>query len=77
MEIKEFKKYCFSLSNFDGNDIDNFEFMTDEEIDNFQSEIERDTGNHCGWDQIRAIMTLKKKIADIEEKAWKYDQLCK
>lgn len=64
MELKEFKQYTKNLYLYDAEQVDSFEAMTDEELDDYQNELERDTGNLSEWDHIRAHITLKKRIAD-------------
>jgi hypothetical protein len=65
MDVKEFKKYTNNLDAYTAGEVDEFEPMTDEELDEYQRELEFDTGNLSDWDHIRAIITLKKRIADL------------
>lgn len=65
MDIKEFKKYTNHLDLYGADDVDSFELMTDEELDDYQYEVESDSGNLSSWDHIRATITLKKRIADL------------
>jgi hypothetical protein len=68
MDINEFKKYTKELSLYSGSEIDNFEFMTEEELGEYQNELEVfDGGNLSTWEHIRALFTLKKKIADLSK----------
>jgi hypothetical protein len=67
MEIKEFKKLAIDLDEFTANEVDNLEFMNAEELDDYQIEIERDTGNTSNWDDIRAILTFRHKINELNE----------
>lgn len=63
MELEKFKNYTKNLRHYTGEDIDKFEFLTDEEIENYQDEIERNDGDNLSpWDHIRAFITMKSKI---------------
>lgn len=63
MEIKEFKKYTNNLNEFSADEVDEFEFMRIDELESYQDELERDTGNLSNWDHIRAFITLKAFLA--------------
>jgi hypothetical protein len=62
MELSEFKKYANNIDAFDPSEIDEFEFMTEEELDNYQREVEGCTGNLSDYDHIKAFLTMKQKI---------------
>ncbi len=66
MELKYFKKLTSNLSEFTAQDIDDFTFMTSDELNNYQRELEHDTGNLSQWDHLRAFYTLKSIIDDIQ-----------
>jgi hypothetical protein len=68
MEIKEFRKYARNLSGYSASDVDEFTFMTEEELDEYQDEVEQDTGNTSNWDDCRAIITFRKIIEELSEK---------
>jgi len=64
VEIKEFKKYTNNLHEYSADDVDSFEFMSDDELRVYQDELERyDGGSLSPWDHIRAFITMKKKVA--------------
>lgn len=68
MEIKEFKKYTNNLHEYSADEVDDFQFMNDDELRVYQDELERDDGdNLSSWDHIRAFITMKKKIMDLEK----------
>ena len=64
MEIKEFKKLAINLDNFTAKEVDEFELMDIEELEEYQNELERDSGNYSNWDHIRALFTMKSKMLD-------------
>ena len=66
MEIKQFKKLTSNLSEFTADEIDNFTFMSSDELNNYQSELEIDAGNLSEWDHLRAFYTLTSIIDDIK-----------
>jgi hypothetical protein len=63
MEINEFKKYTNNIDAFHPSEIEFFRFMSDDELKEYQHELEYDTGNLSNWDHVRALFTLKHKIA--------------
>lgn len=68
MEIIEFKKYASNLDSYTAEDVDEFEFMNEDELRVYQDELERDDGDNLStWDHIRAFITMKKKIMDLEK----------
>ena len=69
MEIKEFKKLALGLDNFTAKEVDEFELMNIEELEAYQNELERDSGNFSDWDHIRALFTMKSRMLEsIENK---------
>lgn len=62
MDIKEFKKYTNNLDQYSADEVDSFEVMNDKELEEYQREVEFDTGNYSDYDHIRAIITFKKKL---------------
>lgn len=62
MDIQELKKYTNNLEKYSAADVDSLEFMTDEELEDYQREVEHDSGNVSNFDHIRAIITYKEKI---------------
>ncbi len=66
MELKYFKKLTSNLSAFTAQDIDNFTFMTSDELNSYQRELEHDAGNLSQWDHLRAFYTLKSIIDDMQ-----------
>jgi len=63
MDINVFKKYTKNLRTYSASDVARFELMTDEELEEYQNEIERyDSGIFSDWDHIRAIITFKHKL---------------
>lgn len=67
MDIAELEKYSINIDAFQPMEIKDFEFMSDEELYNYQTELEHDTGNLSDWDHIRAFFTMKKKLLDLKE----------
>lgn len=68
MDIKDFRKYARNLSYYAVSDVDEFTFMTNKELDEYQDEVEQDTGNTSNWDDCRAIITFRKIIEELSEK---------
>ena len=66
MDIQELKKLTLNLDAYTAADVLELEVMTEEELSQYQYEIEHDTGNQSTWDAIRAIITLKKRFVDLE-----------
>lgn len=66
MEISEFRKYINYIDEYRPSDIEDFKFMTDDELYEYQDELEFDNGNLSNWDHIRAFITMKKKLYDSE-----------
>jgi hypothetical protein len=67
MEIKEFEKYARNLGEFSAADVKDFTTMTNAELDEYQDELEQDTGNLSDWDHIRAFITMKIMLAEALE----------
>lgn len=67
MTIDEFKKYAIDINHFSAADVDEFTLMRSDELDEYQTELERDTGNLSDWDHLRAFFTLKSKIMMYED----------
>lgn len=65
MELKQFKKLTSNLSAFTVQDIDEFVFMSSNELNKYQRELENDAGNLSDWDHLRAFYTLKSIINEI------------
>lgn len=63
MELKEFKEYTTNLHEHSADQVDDFEFMSNDELESYQDELERDTGNLSDWDHIRAFITMKALLA--------------
>lgn len=72
MDINEFKKYTIDLSQFTAADVDEFTLMRSDELDEYQTELERDSGNLSDWDHLRAFITLKAKVKMYEDILVKY-----
>lgn len=68
MEISEFKKYTKNLDAYSASEVEELKPMTVEELESYQYELDHDTGNTSTWDDIRAIVTLKKQILEQHEK---------
>ncbi|MEW3992194.1 hypothetical protein [Bacillus altitudinis] len=66
MDLKQFKSLTSNLSAFTAEEIDDLSYMTNEELNSYQRELEDDTGNLSGWDHLRAFYTLKSIIAEME-----------
>lgn len=67
MVISEFKLYTDSLHVYDAEEMETFQLMTDEELKEYQYEVENSTGTLCDWDHIRAVITFRKKIHALNE----------
>jgi hypothetical protein len=65
LELKQFKKLTSNLSAFTAQDIDEFTYMNSDELNQYQRELENDTGNLSDWDHLRAFYTLKSIINEI------------
>ncbi|MDR0123048.1 hypothetical protein RFW13_16615 [Bacillus pumilus] len=66
MDLKIFKKLTSNLSAFTAAEIDEFNYMTSDELNSYQRELEDDTGNLSGWDHLRAFYTLKSIIDEMK-----------
>ncbi|MEH7603687.1 hypothetical protein [Bacillus safensis] len=66
MDLKHFKKLTSNLSAFTAEEIDDFKYMTSDELNSYQRELEIDTGNLSDWDHLRAFYTLKSIIDEIK-----------
>ncbi|MBU8573638.1 hypothetical protein [Bacillus pumilus] len=66
MDLKIFKKLTSNLSAFTAAEIDEFNYMTSDELNSYQRELENDTGNLSDWDHLRAFYTLKSIIDEIK-----------
>lgn len=62
MEFTIFKKLAKNIDAFQPSEIDEFEFMTDDELDEYQIELERCSGNLSDWDHTRALFTLRHRL---------------
>lgn len=62
MDIKELKKYTNNLHLYTAEDVYSLKAMTDDELEDYQREVEYDSGNLSNFDHIRAIITFKKNI---------------
>lgn len=62
MELKEFKKYIFHLDEFSASEVDDFEFMNNDELEEYQNNLEIDAGCLSEWDHLRAFITLKMRV---------------
>ncbi|MGD6876892.1 hypothetical protein [Bacillus infantis] len=62
MELKQFKKLTSNLAAFTAEEIDDFTWMTSEELNRYQRELESESGNLSNWDHLRAFYTLKSII---------------
>lgn len=68
MEIKEFKKYSKCIDSWTGKEIDEFELLTDDELDEIQYDLENNYGDNLApIDTSRAFLTFRYKIAKLED----------
>ncbi|MCP9283523.1 hypothetical protein [Bacillus safensis] len=65
MDLKHFKKLTSNLSAFTAKEIDDFSYMTSDELNWYQRELENDTGSLSGWEHLRAFYTLKSIIDEM------------
>jgi hypothetical protein len=68
MEISEFKKYTKNLDAYSASEIEELSSMTVDELEKYQYDLDYDTGNLSTWDNIRAVVTLKKQILELHQK---------
>lgn len=73
MDLKHFKKLTSNLSAFTAEEIDDFKYMTSDELNSYQLELENDTGNLSGWEHLRAFYTLKSIIDEVKSEERNYD----
>lgn len=73
MDLKQFKNLTSNLSAFTAEEIDDLSYMTSEELNSYQRELEDDTGNLSGWDHLRAFYTLKSIIEEVKSEERNYD----
>lgn len=73
MDLKHFKKLTSNLSALTAEEIDDFKYMTSEELNSYQRKLENDTGNLSGWDHLRAFYTLKSIIDEVKSEERNYD----
>ncbi|MFC8686028.1 hypothetical protein [Brevibacillus porteri] len=69
MTIDEFKKYAIDLKRFNVAEVEELILMQPDELDQYQTELERDTGNLSNWDHFRAFITMKAKVKTYEDVA--------
>lgn len=62
MKFEQFKKLAMDIDAFQPSEIEEFELMTDKELDKYQFELESCSGNLSDWDHTRAFFTLKYKL---------------
>ena len=67
MDIKEFKNLTKNINEYSADEVDMFNFMTDEELEQYQYDLDCDTGNLSNWDDVRAFYTLKNKAERYEK----------
>lgn len=76
MDIKEFEKYTKNLEAYSASEVRDFEFMTDKELEAYQNNLEEDGGDNLScWEHIRHLFTMKKMIAELNEKLWYLNQI--
>jgi hypothetical protein len=66
MELKHFKKVTSNIEAFTADEVDRFTWMTSDELNSYQRELENDYGNLSNWDHLRAFYTLKSIVDDIQ-----------
>lgn len=66
MEIAQFKSLVHDIKNFNGEEIEEFELMSENELQWYYRELETDTGGLSDWDHLRAIYTLKYRLSKYE-----------
>ncbi|MDM5298200.1 hypothetical protein QUF51_08505 [Bacillus pumilus] len=66
MDLKQFKKLTSNLCAFTAAEIDEFNYMTSDELNSYQRELENDTGNLSDWDHLKAFYTLKSIIDEMK-----------
>ncbi|MEK4006513.1 hypothetical protein [Paenibacillus sp. FSL H3-0333] len=65
MKLDEFSKLSTNLEAYTAQDVLNFQLMTEEELDDYQRDIEFNDGdNITPWDHMRAVITFRKIIRD-------------
>lgn len=67
MEMKDFKQHVEDLSCFDAAEVEEMRFATDEELVTLQRELEENSGVYSNWELMRAVITYRKKIWDLEQ----------
>jgi surface antigen len=67
MEYNDFKQYTNNTNLYTADEVAEMEPMTDNELEQYQNEVEHDSGNLSEWDHCRAIITFKKKIFQLEQ----------
>lgn len=55
MDISEFERYAINIDVFQPREIKDFTFMSNDELESYQTELEQDGGNLSDWDHIRAF----------------------
>lgn len=68
MDLKHFKKLTSNLSAFTAKEIDDFSYMTSDELNWYQRELENDTGSLSGWEQLgtfKSILYIKSIIDEM------------
>lgn len=67
MELDEFKKYTKNLDAYTAAEVEELIPMTSNELEAYQYELEYDGGNLSNWDNVRALITLKKQLIEQQE----------
>ena len=63
MTIEEMKEYTNNLDAYSAEEVDKLTLMTDEELVEYQNELENDDGDNLStWDHIRATITFRAKV---------------
>lgn len=67
MEINKFMKLTGNPDAYNAREVAKLELMTEDELSDYQYELEMDSGNLSDWDHIRAVITFKDKINLLQE----------
>lgn len=66
MEFVKFLDLIHDMNNFTVEEADAFELMNEDELTDYQNNLEKDAGELSEWDHLRAFLTMKEKVRVLE-----------
>jgi hypothetical protein len=69
LHIDKFMKFTGNPDSYSAREVADLTLMSDDELSDYQYEVEMDSGNLSQWDHIRAIFTFKNQVDGLEQQA--------